>query len=66
MTLKLAGELALVSCPECGGLGRVPCPATIAVRTGVNGFNHGGSIQTPGYRKPIPCPVCKGKKVVPA
>jgi hypothetical protein len=51
-------------CGECKGKGWVPCPKTIAVRTGVNGFNARGAVMLPSDGHPIPCPVCKGKKVV--
>lgn len=62
--LKLT-ESNVQTCPECKGLGTVPCPPTIATRSGIHGSNAGGPIFQPSSDKPIPCPQCKGKKVVP-
>ena len=59
--LKLSGECELVTCEWCQGKGYVPCPPTLSVRsTGANGFAY----PQPSDGKPIPCPECKGKKVV--
>lgn len=64
MTLRLAQPLQLRTCPECKGAGRVPCPKTFSVRT--SNWNMGYYVPTrqPGEGHPIPCPLCKGKKVV--
>lgn len=69
--LKLAGneDGGSVMCPRCEGRGRVPCPETQAVRSGVGGDNlRGGTarIMCPGAGSPIPCPMCNGKKIVRA
>lgn len=61
MSLKLTGVYEWVACPSCKGRGSVPCPPTVAVRTlGTNGVP---ALQ-PGTNHPIPCPECRGKKVV--
>ena len=60
--LVFVGEIELKSCPECGGLGRIACPQTVAVRT--IGFNGVATLQ-PSTGHPIPCPRCRGKKSVP-
>ena len=64
--LRLVGELDLVTCPTCRGRGRIPCPATITVRT--QGWGDAGyaPFTTPSTGKPIPCPECLGKQLVPA
>ncbi len=61
----VGGEFELVACPRCGGRGKIPCPPTIAVRSGIGGFNAKGGITQPGTGHPIPCPECKGKKTLP-
>lgn len=59
--LKLSGELELVPCPTCDGKGSVPCGQTVATRTiGTNGV----PVLQPSTGHPIPCPMCKGKKVI--
>lgn len=59
--LRLAGEIRIKPCPECGGKGKVPCPSTVAVRT----LGPGGvAALQPSTGHPIPCPQCEGKKVV--
>lgn len=64
--LRLAGgEFEWEPCGRCDGRGWVPCPPTTCVRTGVQGSNNRGPILTPSTGKPIPCPECDGKKVVP-
>lgn len=65
--LRIAGEpMAMGPCPTCKGTGRVKCPAVLCVRSGVNGDNgRGGSVMAPGVGSPIPCPECKGKKIIP-
>lgn len=60
MTLKLTGSLELATCSTCQGKGRVPCPKTLSVRS----FNLRGAFPQPSDGKPIPCPTCKGRKVV--
>jgi DnaJ-class molecular chaperone len=64
-TLKLVGtddhQVEIKSCFRCQGLGHVPCPQTVAVRT--LGFNAVPALQ-PSTGHPIPCPTCHGKKVV--
>lgn len=64
MTLRIAGDGVVETCPQCRGAGRVPQPTTFAVRTGVNGSNAGGPVKQQGTGFPIPCPLCKGAKVV--
>jgi len=62
--LRLAGETSMVPCPTCNGRGRVPSPETVCVRTGVGGDNmRGGVVRMRGWW-PVPCPECKGKKIV--
>tara|TARA_R110002072_G_scaffold42064_21_gene119073 strand:- start:394369 stop:394620 length:252 start_codon:yes stop_codon:yes gene_type:complete len=60
--LKLVGEMELTECPQCGGVGRIACPQTVAVRT--IGFNGVATLQ-PSTGHPIPCPGCHGSKQVP-
>lgn len=60
MTLRLTGEFECAPCHECGGKGTVPYPRVMAVRT----LNNGKAADTAGEGCPIPCPVCRGKKVV--
>jgi len=58
--LRLAGEpMAMGPCPTCKGTGRVKCPATYGNPSGPNAMKMQVSTG-----KPIPCPECKGKKVV--
>ena len=52
------------TCPECKGRGRVPCPPALATRSGLNGNNLRGAIMVDGTGHPIPCPKCRGSKVV--
>lgn len=65
--LRLVGRMDedVEPCPTCNGRGKVPCPPTAAVRSGVGGNNSRGPIMQPGAGCPIPCPTCLGKKVVP-
>ncbi len=58
-TLRLAGEYTIKACPECNGRGRIPCPKTYGNPSGPNAGNWQVSSD-----KPIPCPNCRGKKVV--
>ncbi len=58
--LRLTGESEIRTCPTCRGRGRVPCPRTLGVRT----LNGGMPVDVPSWGKPIPCPECKGRKVV--
>jgi len=60
-TLRLIGEVELKLCSTCSGVGHVPCPQTVAVRT--MGLNAVPSLQ-PSTGHPIPCPSCNGKKIV--
>lgn len=60
-TLRLVGDIELKTCQECLGVGTVACPATVAVRT--MGLNAVPALQ-PSTGHPIPCPTCKGKKMV--
>jgi len=66
MTLRLVQEevASFVNCPTCDAKGTVPCPPTIATRSGVWGSNANGPINQPSDGFPIPCPTCLGKKVV--
>ena len=59
--LKLVGDVELKTCPECDGIGSIPCPQTVAVRT--LGLNAVPALQ-PSTGHPIPCPKCAGKKSV--
>ena len=52
------------TCPECKGKGWVPAPPVWGVRGNNPNPNQYGPQLQPCYRKPIPCPMCKGKKVV--
>ncbi|MEX0876097.1 MAG: hypothetical protein WD114_01445 [Phycisphaerales bacterium] len=61
--LRLAGEIELKPCTACAGRGHIACPQTVAVRT--LGFNAVPALQ-PSTGHPIPCPSCRGKKVVPS
>lgn len=63
--LRLTGQSDTVTCPTCRGLGRIPCPPTIATRTGILGCNSRGGINQVSDGKPIPCPRCLGKKIIP-
>lgn len=58
--LRLTGDMEIHTCPTCRGRGRVPCPRTLGVRT----LNGGMPVDVPSWGKPIPCPECKGRKVV--
>lgn len=49
-----------VTCPRCGGIGKVTQPPTWSVR----GQNHIGPYQQPGTGCLIPCPYCRGKKTI--
>lgn len=60
-SLRLVGDIEIKTCPQCQGIGHVPCPMTVAVRT--LGFNAVPSLQ-PSTGHPIPCPSCNGKKIV--
>jgi RecJ-like exonuclease len=60
-SLKLVGDIEFKLCPVCQGIGSVPCPQTVAVRT--LGLNAVPSLQ-PSTGHPIPCPSCNGKKIV--
>lgn len=60
-TLQLTDQIELVTCHQCAGVGYIPCPSTVAVRT--IGFNGVASLQ-PSTGHPIPCPTCNGKKMV--
>lgn len=64
MALKLAQPLWVRTCPTCEGRGTVPCPRSFSTRTfqWVAGCYVPNRI--PGEGAPIPCPECKGKKVV--
>lgn len=64
MTLRLAQDPEWITCPTCNGKGKVPCPITMTVRTQTWGNKGYGPVRAPGDGKPIPCPECKGKKVV--
>jgi DnaJ-class molecular chaperone len=59
--LKLVGDIEFKRCHECRGVGHVPCPQTVAVRT--IGLNSVPALQ-PSTGHPIPCPSCNGAKVV--
>lgn len=61
MILKLTEPAGLTTCPVCDGSGRIPCPQTVATRT--IGFNGVPALQ-PSTGHPIPCPRCKGKRLV--
>lgn len=60
-SLKLVGQIELKTCYHCAGVGYIPCPSTVAVRT--IGFNGVACLQ-PSTGHPIPCPTCMGKKTV--
>ena len=62
--LRLTGQFTTTTCPRCSGRGRIPQPPTMAVRTGVGGFNAAGPVLQQGTGHPIPCPDCKGKKLI--
>ena len=66
MTLRLAQDPTAAACPTCKGLGTVPCANNYTVRTNVHysGGEGYGAIRTPDHGRPIPCPECKGKKVI--
>ena len=53
-TLKLEGGWRVESCPTCRGEGKVKSPRT---------YTRSGQ-WAQGDGRPIPCPECKGKKVV--
>jgi len=59
--LRFVGNIELKPCAECGGVGCVPCPQTVAVRT--MGLNAVPALQ-PSTGHPIPCPACNGRKIV--
>lgn len=59
--LRLTDEFVPCTCPECNGRGRVPCPRTFSTRTA----NAVGPFPQPSDGKPIPCPTCRGAKIVP-
>ena len=56
----------IITCDYCKGKGKIPCPPTMATRSGINGCNNRGPILQQGTGFPIPCPKCRGKKVINA
>ena len=64
----VGGEMEMVECPTCKGRGKIPCPPSVNTRTGVGGkmliAGEWQSVLTPGTGHPIPCPDCKGRKMV--
>ena len=53
MTLRIEGQAEMVKCPTCGGRGSVVLEDTYGVRS-CQWIKNGR----------VPCPVCKGKRVV--
>lgn len=58
------GPVRLVPCLTCNGTGKTRQEPTIATRSGVHGFNARGAINVPGTGCTIPCPACRGSRVM--